>query len=121
MDVRQALDVEATFPRRVFAELVEQFRMTRLLDADIESDVLFARRKRDQHPIGFATVSVLYFAGAESDDTGPPHLRLGLCGLFHDFCDDAAIAADLFVLDCVDEGIDGYGCEFCLEIGHGRR
>ena len=99
MDVRQALDVEAAFPRRVFAELVEQFRMTRLIDADIESDVLFAGRKRDQHPIGFATVGVLYFAGAESDDAGSPHLGLGLRGFFHDFCDHPAIVADLFFLD----------------------
>ena len=70
---------------------------------DLECDVLLARGEACQHPVAFTTACTFVVKTAKSNDAGAPHIRLSLCGLFHDLHDFKTVIALSFVLDGIQK------------------
>lgn len=103
MDVGKALDIEAAFAGGVFTEFRKKVFLPIVAKHQIENDVLFARRKRDEHPIGFLATGIDPAMVAVADDAGSPHYWLFFCGCLHDGGNGFAILADLLVLQGGEE------------------
>src|SRR6476469_3002973 len=73
IDVAETLDVQASAGQLVFAERLEQ----RAVDSppDVDRQILLARRKPDDRPVGGAAAGVLKLVTPEADDARAPHRR----------------------------------------------
>ena len=118
MDVGKALDVEAAFAGGVFAKLCEKVFLPVVAEHQVKNDVLFARRERDEHPVGFFAAGVDAAMMAEADDAGAPHHRLFLRGNLHDGGNSPAISAELSVLNGSEETGGGFCSFLCFGFGH---
>ena len=118
MNVGKTLDVEAAFAAGVLAEFSEKLFLSVVAKHHIESDVLLARRKGDEHPVGFFSARVNTAVMAEADDAGTPHDWFFFRGGLHDGRNNFAIVADLLVLYRSKEIGSGFFGFFGFWLGH---
>ena len=74
VDIRQAFYVEARLTRTVLAQLCHQCVESLEPGHDVKGQVLFTRRKANQHPITLTTARVFVMIAAKADDSRTPHL-----------------------------------------------
>ena len=118
INVGQTLDIQAAFSRTMLPEFRQQIRITLIAGANVQSQILPARRKRKQGPIRLLATGVFDRPGAEANDARAPDDRLAAGRSFHEPGDRQTVCARLRIIETLYEIVKTLLCWFCFRFSH---